>query len=234
VRFEGGKTMNVRHLKLCLITNLQGQSFTAYKNFLLQGIAGGVTSVQLREKIPSVDLYELAGQFQSVLKPLGIPLIINDDVEIAQAVDAAGVHLGQTDMSPVEARKKLNGKIIGWSIETLEQLHIANRLDCIDYVAASAVFPSRTKPDCRTIWRLEGLQKIVTTSRLPVMAIGGIGIQNVKAVMGTGACGIAVVGALHRQEPRQAAAELIHAIEEVSSQLTPSLRIDSHPKRPTI
>lgn len=110
--------MNVRVLRLCLVTNLQNQPFSLYKPFLLKAIQGGITSVQLREKTKNLlEFRQLALQLKSILRPFKILLIINDYVEIAKDIDAEGVHIGQSDLSPNEARKILGqSKIIGWSV----------------------------------------------------------------------------------------------------------------------
>jgi thiamine-phosphate pyrophosphorylase len=220
--------MLVNYLKLCLITHTKKRPLSEYRAFILRAIQGGVTSVQLREKddVSTIASYALA--LQAILKPLNIPLIINDDVAIAQTINADGVHIGQSDMSPMVARQILGPhKIIGWSIETLKELEIANQMADIDYVAASAVFPSKTKPNCKTIWGVEGLQTITQISRHPVIAIGGINKNNIGKVMASGACGAAVIGAIHDHFPRpqKAAADLIHAMTaSVNKQDTPCSR----------
>jgi thiamine-phosphate pyrophosphorylase len=206
------KTMLTQHLKLCLVTDPQNQSFTLYKKFILQAIAGGVTSVQLRIKTDDQMLvHDRAQELKALLDPLNIPLILNDHVEIALAVDAAGVHLGQSDLAPMLARSVLGAnKIIGWSVETLAELELANQMDCIDYIGASAVFNTQSKQDCKTIWGLDGLQKITRASRHPVVAIGGINHTNIASVIKSGATGVAIVGAIHnRVTPFEAAKELI-------------------------
>jgi thiamine-phosphate pyrophosphorylase len=220
--------MNARALRLCLVTNLQNQSFSLYKPFILKAIQGGITSVQLREKTKNLfEFQQLALQLKSTLRPFKIPLIINDHVEIAKDIDADGVHIGQSDLSPYEARKILGpSKIIGWSVETLQELEIANQLTCIDYIAASAVFPSKTKPDCKTIWGLAGLRQITQLSKYPVMAIGGINIGNIGMIIDNGACGAAVIGAIHNDyDPRKSAADLIAEIDHsIEKKRTPCLR----------
>ena len=89
-------------------------------------------------------------------------------------------------------------KIIGLSIESLSELAIANASDSIDYVTASAVFPTQTKPDCKTLWGIDGLEQVVLRSKHPVTAIGGINVQNVRSVMEQGVEGVAVIGALRQ------------------------------------
>lgn len=207
-------------LKLCLVTHPDFLSLDNYEHVIWHAIQGGVTSVQLRNKKgePS-QMHELAMTLLGFLRPLHVPLIINDDVDFAKTVGADGVHLGQSDRSPVAARQILgNDKIIGLSIETMDQLELANRLTCIDYIAASAVFSSQTKTDCKTIWGLDGLKKISKMSKHPVVAIGGITIGNVGDVMNAGACGVAVVSAIHENaDPEKAARQLIREINKGGS-----------------
>ena len=184
---------NLSHmLKLCFVTNIR------QIKILEQAIhRGSITLVQLREKTrdsSSVKPYAL--HIKSLLKPHKIPLIINDHVELAKEIDADGVHIGQGDMHPDNAREILGPhKIIGLSIETMEQLHIANKLKSINYVSASAVFQSKTKTDIK-LWGIDGLSEIVKNSYHPVTAIGGIKLHNLSEIMETGAHGVAVIGAI--------------------------------------
>lgn len=204
-----------QHLKLYLITTPFGETLDQYQQFIRQAISGGVTAIQLRDKSTNTEeIYRQAHALQSILIPLKIPLIINDHVDIAVAVNAAGIHLGQSDGSPVKARQLVGqDKWIGLSVETQSDLEAANRLTCIDYIAASAVFPSRTKQDCKTIWGLDGLRRIIDVSHHPVIAIGGIDAGNIRAVMGAGASGAAVCSAIQSQvNPEKAARHLIEAM----------------------
>lgn len=190
---------NNEYLKLCLLTHIESRSFDEYQKIILSAIHGGITSIQLREKnLPYKELKSLALSLQSLLKPFRIPFFINDNVNLAKEIDADGVHLGQSDTSPIDARRLLGkDKIIGLSIESPQELEIANRLDCINYIAASAVFPSKTKNNCRTIWGLDGLKEVVKKSIHPVIAIGGINPTNVNDIMKCGAAGIAVISTIH-------------------------------------
>ncbi len=209
--------MIVNQFRLCLVTNMQTIPFPQYKEFILQAVAGGVTLIQLREKFKNVtQIRDMALALKAILDPVNIPLIINDYVEVAKEIDADGVHLGQSDISPYHARQLLGPtKIIGWSVETPEELEMANQLTCIDYIAASAVFPSKTKSDCKTIWGLDGLQKITQQSKHPVIAIGGINQQNIRSIMEHGASGAAVISAIHDQKnPKKAAHDLIMEINQ--------------------
>lgn len=205
------------HLKLCLVTHAQTKSFLLYKKFILQAIEGGVTLIQLREKSKSLSqIRRMALELKAILRPFKIPLIINDRVEIAKEIDADGIHLGQSDLSPSDARQILGPtKIIGLSVETFAELEIANQLTCIDYIAASAVFPSKTKSDCKTTWGLDGLKEIVQKSKYPVIAIGGINHHNIHNIIESGACGAAVISAIHNQDdPEKAARDLITEINQ--------------------
>jgi len=205
------------HLKLCLVTNTQTTPFFLYKKFILQAIEGGITSVQLREKSKNLtQIRDIALELKGILSHYKIPLIINDYIEIAKEIDADGIHLGQSDLAPSDARQLLGpNKIIGLSIESFEELEIANQLTCIDYIAASAVFPSKNKSNCKTIWELSGLQKITQKSKHPVIAIGGINDCNIQHVIESGACGVAVIDAIHcHHNPKEAASHLIKKINQ--------------------
>ncbi len=208
---------DLQSLKLCLVTHRQNRPFSDYLGVILDAVRGGVTSVQLREKLASEsDILEMARVLKTHLDPLGVPLIINDHLAIAEAVGAAGVHLGQQDSSLEEARALLgNQACIGLSIETNEELLLANRCAQLTYVAASAVFQSHTKQDCKTLWGLDGLRDFCKISVYPVVAIGGITIQNVSAVKDCGVSGVAIVGAIHDAESPRAAASAFHEIWEL-------------------
>jgi thiamine-phosphate pyrophosphorylase len=203
------------HLKLCLVTNALSTPFSLYKKMIVEAVEGGVTLVQLREKSKDpTQLRSMALELKTLLNPYKIPLIINDNVALAKEIDADGVHLGQSDLSPADARQQLGpAKIIGWSVESFEELEMANQLTCIDYIAASAVFPSPTKRDCKKIWGLPGLQKITQQSKHPVMAIGGINQHNIREIINNGACGAAVISAIHQHaHPKKAANDLMSEI----------------------
>ncbi len=198
----------ITQLKLCLVTE-------RYDNdFILAALSGGVTLIQYRDKFKSFsDQLHAALSLKVLLKPYAIPLIINDNVELAKTVDADGVHLGQSDQSPLDARKILGpDKIIGLSIENLEQLENANQLSCINYVAASALFPTPSKTNCNYYWGLDGLKDFVRRSRHPVITIGGITASNVFDVMQSGVVGVAVISAIHGSNPKSAAKQLMHEI----------------------
>jgi thiamine-phosphate pyrophosphorylase len=147
----------MKSLKLCLVTERYDDAF------IQDAISGGVTLIQYRDKTKSFEeKLHAARLLKNLLKVHGIPYIINDNIELAKIIDADGVHLGQLDRSPEMAREILgHDKIIGLSIETLEQLETANQLKSINYVAASALFPTPSKTNCQKYWGLEGLKDFV-------------------------------------------------------------------------
>lgn len=197
-------------LKLYLVTDRDLSLGRPLEEVVTEAVAGGVTMVQLREKEASTgEFVALARRLMHVLKPLGIPLIINDRVDVALAVDADGVHIGQSDMSYQDARRLLGKeKIIGLSVECMEDIEAANRLD-VDYIGISPVFGTPTKTDTAPPFGLEGLRKAVALSVHPTVGIGGMNASTAADVMQTGCDGIAVVSAIcSAVDISEAAAEL--------------------------
>lgn len=175
-----------------------------------QAIRGGVTVVQLREKkASSRDFYTLAMEIKKTTDCYSVPLIINDRLDIALAVDAAGVHIGQDDLPSRAARQVLSGrgKILGVSAATAAEA-LQAQADGADYIGAGSVFATGTKKDVRPLLR-EELKKMKQAVSIPVVAIGGINQNNVRLLEGTGIAGIAVVSAiLGSDDPQKAAADL--------------------------
>lgn len=197
-------------LKFMLVTHRQSRALGAYLTFIEQCVLGGVTSVQLREKGYSpCELRAFALALKALLDNYHIPLIINDNVELALDMDAAGVHLGQSDGCVMQARERLGSdKYIGVSLESLDDLANSHHQP-IDYVAASAVFKTATKTNVRTHWGLDGVTRLKAQTSFPLIAIGGITLDNTAEVIAAGADGIAVIAALHEAtEPQQVAQQL--------------------------
>lgn len=197
-------------LSLYLVTHRGNRSFEDFFRIILEAIEGGVTIVQLREKrTPLYEMIEIAKNLHALLKPLGIPLIINDRIDVAHAVGAEGVHLGQSDFSVKKARALLGKEaIIGISVETIEQA-IAAADEEIDYLAASPLFATQTKSDCASPWGLDGLQKLCAISPYPVIAIGGINEANIQSVFASGAVGAAVISSIFNAScPKTAALKM--------------------------
>jgi thiamine-phosphate pyrophosphorylase len=179
-----------------------------------EAVKGGVTMVQLREKECNTrEFIELAIRLKQKLMTYGIPLIINDRADVAWAADADGLHIGQSDMSYEVARRLLGqSKIIGLSVENIDQVYQANALD-VDYIGISPVFSTSTKMDTALPFGLDGVRQVMAVSKHPVVAIGGINSNNAVDVMQAGANGIAVVSAIcSAVSPREAASALKNKI----------------------
>ncbi|USH04134.1 thiamine phosphate synthase [Grimontia kaedaensis] len=196
--------------RLYLVTDDQ-QDLDTLKNVVFEAVVGGVTMVQVREKHGDVRAFiERAKAVKMILAGTGVPLIINDRVDVALAVDADGVHLGQSDM-PADIARDLIGpdKLLGLSIETEAQLEEADSLP-VDYLGLSAIFSTPTKPNIKKEWGIEGLRKAVEQSGYPIVAIGGINTSNLEEVMATRLAGVALVSAIcHAQSPKRAAEEIL-------------------------
>ncbi len=190
--------MSHSFLKITLVTNQNKTPLSDYLALIKTCAEAGVTAVQLRDKQSSYqDCLAFGKALKTVLAPFSIPLIINDNIDLAIELDADGVHLGQTDGCPITARQRLGSqKIIGISIDSIENLLIANQLP-IDYVGIGAIFPTYNKNNVATVWGLEGLSHLSSISKHPIIAIGGINESNAEDVMRSGAHGIAVIGAIH-------------------------------------
>jgi thiamine-phosphate pyrophosphorylase len=175
-----------------------------------EAVAGGVTCVQLREKECSTrEFLHEASLLAALLKPLGVPLIINDRVDIALAVGADGVHLGQKDM-PISNARQLGppGWIIGISAESVEDAIRAEK-EGADYIGVSPVFSTKTKLDTAPPLGLKGVHLIRAAVRIPLVAIGGIHCGNAGEVMRAGAHGIAVVSSIVAADfPKEAASAI--------------------------
>ncbi|KAG8646102.1 hypothetical protein MANES_10G122900v8 [Manihot esculenta] len=186
-------------------------------------IEGGATIVQLREKDAETrEFLEMAKACVGICRSYGVPLLINDRVDVALACDADGVHVGQSDMPARIARTLLGPeKIIGVSCKTPEQAQQA-WIDGADYIGCGGVYPTNTKANNPTLG-LDGLKAVCLASKLPVVAIGGINASNAGSVMETGVSnlkGVAVVSALFDRESVLAETRNLHAIlMEAASQV---------------
>lgn len=189
--------MDTFDLSLYLVTDQSLSKGRSVEWIVEQAVIGGVTMVQLREKnISTLDFLNKAIVLKNLLTPYGIPLIINDRLDIALAADADGLHIGQSDM-PYHIAREILGyeKIIGLSVETITQAEEANLLD-VDYIGLSPVFSTNTKTDINTPLGLEGIATIASFSRHPMVAIGGINVENTPEIIKAGAHGVAVVSAI--------------------------------------
>ena len=179
-------------------------------------VRGGVTVVQLREKECSTrDMIDLGLLLKRLLEPFGVPLIVDDRVDVALAIGAAGVHVGQSDMPYHEARRLLGGDaLVGLTVERFDDALAAAGWD-VDYLGISPVFPTPTKTDTGPAWGLEGITRLRNASRHVLIGIGGINAGNAGDVIRAGADGVAVVSAVcAAADPREAAHRLAAAVAE--------------------
>ena len=196
-------------LQLYAVTDsrwLNGDSLAAAVE---KALAGGVTCVQLREKQLSFDEFlRTAKEIKALCQNYHVPFIVDDNLDIALACDADGLHIGQNDMPAAKARELLGpDKILGVSAQTIEQAVSACQ-DGADYLGVGAVFPTGTKTDAVEV-PLDTLKAITAAVDIPVVAIGGIGADNIAQLSGTGIAGAAVVSAIFAQEDiKKAAANL--------------------------
>ena len=217
--------MNKETLKLYLVTDRDLSLGRSLEEVVCEAVAGGVTMVQLREKYAATgEFIELGRRLMAVLKPLGVPLIINDRVDVALAIDADGVHIGQSDMPYEDARRLLGpDKIIGLSVENMDELLKANELD-VDYVGISPVYGTPTKTDTAEPFGLEGLRKAVNLSSHPTVAIGGMNASTIGDVIAAGADGVAVVSAICSAENvREATSALKQLVNDYTDTLEEGL-----------
>jgi thiamine-phosphate pyrophosphorylase len=181
-----------------------------------QALKGGATFVQLREKeLDSKAFLEEAVEIQGLCRKYQIPFVINDNVGIALKINADGVHVGQDDMEAGNVRALLGkDKILGVSVQTVEQAVLAEQSGA-DYLGVGAVFHTGSKADAADVSH-ETLKAICKAVKIPVVAIGGIGKQNVLELRGSGICGIAVISAIFAaQDIQSATAELKQLTKQV-------------------
>ncbi len=181
---------------LYLVTDQRYTEKEFFMNVIQEAIIGGVTLIQLREKnLNSLEFYKIAKEVKELTSKYKIPLIINDRVDIALAVDAEGVHVGQKDIPANKVRTLLGkDKILGVSAATIDEALKAQE-DGADYIGVGALFPTATKVDTRKV-SLEELGFIKKKVNIPVVGIGGINEGNISALKDTGIDGVAVVSAI--------------------------------------
>lgn len=179
-----------------------------------EALCGGATFVQLREKDLDEETFcEEARQLCKLCKERGVPFVVNDNVEIARAVDADGVHVGQSDMEAGDVRELIGpDKILGVSAQTVEQALLAESRGA-DYLGVGAVFATGSKDDADDVSH-ETLKAICDAVSIPVIAIGGIGEHNVMQLAGSGICGIAVISAIFAKENIPEATAKLKALTE--------------------
>ena len=192
-----------------LVTDRRNKTDEEFLNIIEEAIKGGTTIVQLREKTASTkEFYDLALKVKEITSRYGVPLLINDRIDIALAVDSEGVHIGQDDM-PADIAREIIGedKILGVSASTVEEAKKAE-IDSADYIGSGAVFPTATKDDADSVSK-EELKKIIDSIDIPVVAIGGITVENAHTLKGSGIAGFSVVSAImSAEDPKEASEKL--------------------------
>ena len=202
---------------LYLVTNSKKKRNQEFLDIIEESIKGGVSIVQVREKeLDLIPFYEKAKAVKEITDKYNIPLIINDRLSIAIGLGADGAHVGQDDIDGSIARDILGpDRILGISAQTVEQAKKAEK-DGADYIGCGAVFPTSTKEDADSV-SIEEFKKIKEAVNIPVVAIGGIKIDNVKDLKGTNADGISVVSAImDAEEPKEASEKLLEEFKKIN------------------
>ncbi|MGE6609281.1 thiamine phosphate synthase [Peribacillus sp. NPDC076916] len=201
-------------LSLYLVTE-ESIALEKLTEIIAESVSGGVSIVQLREKNnSSLSFYKKASALKQLLNELSIPLIINDRVDIALAVGADGIHIGQDDL-PLTVVKQMvpEDMIVGVSVSTLEEAHEAER-NGADYIGVGSVFPTKTKQDA-TLMAIGDLEEICRSVSIPAVAIGGITADNISALSDSRLSGTAVVSAIMNAEsPKSASESLLKIIKD--------------------
>ena len=179
-----------------------------------QAIDGGATFVQLREKeAPFDEMVELARELQAICAEAGVPFVVDDEVEVAIAAGADGVHVGQDDMACAQAREALGpDAIVGVSAQTVEQA-LKAQADGADYLGVGALIPTPTKPDAVDV-TFDELRAICEAVDIPVVGIGGLNTETIGKLEGSGADGAAVVSAIFAADDCRRAASDLRAVCE--------------------
>ena len=187
-------------------------------------LQGGVTCVQLREKHLDRDAFLAeARQICALCRRYGVPFIVNDDLDIALACGADGVHVGQDDMPAAEVRRRAGRRlIVGVSAHTPEEARLAEAAGA-DYLGAGAVFGSATKTDA-SLLTPAGLQAVCAAVHIPVVAIGGVNARNILQLQGSGAAGAAVVSGIFGAPDITAACRALRALADTMVQGGPPCR----------
>ncbi len=205
--FDGSK------LRLCLVTDRALAGGRGVIDIALAAVRGGATMVQLREKDATTRAFvEQARALKAALAPLGVPLAINDRLDVALAVDADGLHVGQDDM-PVETARRLMGpgKFIGLSITAIAQV-LRPDAEAADYLGVGPIYAQMTKSDAAAPLGVDGLRRLRALTGKPLVAIGGLTPDNSAPVLAAGADGLAVVSAIVGAEEPEAAARRFGAV----------------------
>ena len=179
-------------------------------------LEGGCGALQLRDKeMSDRDYYRVAGEIRSMCEAYGVLFLVNDRVDIAMLVKADGVHLGVEDISPSDAITLVGlDRLVGYSPD-IEEIRAGENLSSVAYCGAGPVFKARSKDDAGAPIGLDGLERVVEMSSVPVIAIGGIGADTIPRVLERGARGIAVISAVvDADDMEEATADLVRSLRE--------------------
>jgi len=208
--------VTVLDVRLYVVTDPELTPPDRLVDMVLAAVRGGATLVQLRDKEATADaLYDQAVALRDALAPRGVPLVVNDRVDVAGRA-GVGVHVGIHDTPPAEARAELGpDAIVGWSIEDEGQLGDAEQVAACSYLAASPVWATPTKGDTGPPLGPDGVAHIRWRTDLPLVGIGGISnVNRVAAVIAAGADGVACISAVFgAADPEAAARELRHSVD---------------------
>lgn len=203
-----------KDLLLYAVTDRHWLNNRTLTDVVRESLEGGVTMLQLREKTLAEPAFLAeAKELQALCREYHVPFIVNDNVDIALAMDADGVHVGQSDMEALDVRAKLGpGKIVGVSAQTVEQALLAEKHGA-DYLGVGAVFPTGSKDDADDV-SYDTLKAICQAVSIPVVAIGGISRDNVARLADSGICGVAVISAIYGAPDIRVAAQELKAATE--------------------
>lgn len=211
-----------RSLLLYAVTDRHWLGDRTLYDVVRESLEGGVTFLQLREKdLDEGTFFDEAVKLQAMAKDYGVPFVINDNVDIAIKMNADGVHVGQHDMEAGDVRALIGpDKILGVSAQTVAQAVLAEKRGA-DYLGVGAVFPTGSKDDADDV-SFDTLKAICRAVSIPVVAIGGITLENTPDLAGSGICGIAVISAIYARDNikeasvalRKASYDMVHALYE--------------------
>ncbi len=209
-------------LDVYLVTDRDLSKGRPIEDIVAAAAKGGATIIQLREKECSTrEFIDIGNRVKNILAPYNVPLIINDRLDVALAIDADGIHIGQSDM-PYEIARKYFGpdKIIGLSVESIQDAREAEALD-VDYLGVSPIYFTPTKTDLKREIGLDGLREISAFSRFPLVGIGGLNASNAADVIKNGGDGVAVVSAIcSADDPEAATRELVKIVKSVKEEMS--------------
>lgn len=210
--------LDAESLRLYLVTDRVLCGERGVTETVRQALAGGVTIVQLRDhETTTRELLDIARELRDITAAAGVPFVVDDRLDVALAVGADGVHLGQSDLHPVDARRVAGTQlIIGHSVSCTDEIEAVTEWpdDTVDYLGIGPVFATPTKPKAAAPLGIEGVREVLDGCELPAVAIGGIKDIHVAPLRAAGAAGVAVVSAVcAAADPAAAARELLAAEE---------------------